>query len=143
MKKRTLPVRALPSGVTALAFAICSAAIGHEVPSEEQVKVEAGKTVTVRQETFRNGLHTETVQLSQSVSFADLDLTTPSGAAELRKRVRNTANTLCKLLRDVGPPNSELNEERERRACVDGAAGVSMSKVKRMMASAEEGNRRG
>lgn len=36
------------------------------------------------------------VSLSREVRFDDLDLTTASGARELRARVRHTASTLCR-----------------------------------------------
>ena len=143
MKKATLRTRALPIGVAAIAFATFSTTTAQESSARQAVKVEAGKVVTVKRGHSRTGVQTEAVELSKNVSFADLDLTTPSGAAELRNRIHDTADSICKLLRDVGPPTSEANERQVRQACVEGAARTAMGQMRRMMASAEEAKRRG
>ncbi|MGA2840630.1 MAG: UrcA family protein [Steroidobacteraceae bacterium] len=43
------------------------------------------------------------VSLAQHVSYGDLDLTTPAGAAELEKRVTAAAEAVCKKLGKVYP----------------------------------------
>jgi hypothetical protein len=52
-------------------------------------------------------LNEEHPMLSQSVSYADLDLSTAAGVEELRYRIRQTANDLCARLGE--PPAIEQN----------------------------------
>ena len=53
------------------------------------------------------GAPIEVISLSRKVSYADLDLTTPEGWAELRKRISDTARAACKQL-DTMYPDSDL-----------------------------------
>ncbi len=143
MNKKSLLARGLPAAITAVAFAISSAAaFAAESTASQEVKIEAGKIVTVSLGHARNGMHPEAVQLSRNVSYADLDLATPSGAAELESRIRDTANSICKQLADVAAGNA-LEEARDQKACVDGATSSAMAQARRVIASAEGAKQRG
>jgi len=49
------------------------------------------------------GAAIERISLTRQVSYADLDLTKPAGAAELEKRVGDTAKEACKQLDSLYP----------------------------------------
>ena len=53
-----------------------------------------------------NGTPIERVSLTATVRVADLDLTTPRGASELNRRVRDVAASLCKSLEEDYPIGS-------------------------------------
>src|ERR1700693_5882254 len=76
--------------------------------STEEITVTAPHLVQ-RQVVGRSmiGAPIEVISLSRKVSYADLDLTTPEGWAELRKRVSDTAKAACKQL-DMMYPDSDL-----------------------------------
>jgi UrcA family protein len=73
------------------------------------------------------------VSLTRRVSYADLDLTTPSGAKQLELRVQEVAHTVCEELERRSPssPNSE-----ERLTCVKGAVADGMGHARAAIAAA-------
>jgi UrcA family protein len=79
------PLKMLGAAALALTTAVAVPAVAQ--PSEEIVV------------TGRYGSVPDSVKsLSQAVSYADLDLSTPAGRDELRRRVRLTARFLCDKL---------------------------------------------
>jgi UrcA family protein len=72
----------------------------------------------------------------QAVSYADLDLSTVSGVAELKKRVRETAQKDCEEVLQMADPVPGLDEDSE---CVDKAAAGAMVQVKAAIAAANSG----
>jgi len=98
-----------------LLAAAAAAALASLVPAVAQA---AAPEVTV---TGRYGVGPETRSLSQTVSYADLDLSTPPGRAALRQRVRQTARAVCSQLSDRAPPGAPMV-----RTCVhDAVASVA------------------
>ena len=75
----------------------------------------------------------QTVSLTRRISYADLDLSTSSGAKQLELRVQDVAHTLCNDLerRSALSPNMD-----ERRACVDGAVADGMEHARAAIAAA-------
>ena len=71
-----------------------------------------------------------TSSLSQSVSYADLDLSSPAGRAELRHRVRLTARYLCDKLGETD------NSSSVAPSCRDAAAKDALSRVGTIEANA-------
>lgn len=71
-----------------------------------------------------------TQSLSQSVSYADLDLSNPSGRAELRHRVRLTARYLCEKLGETDTSSGVTP------SCRDAAARDALSRVGTLEAQA-------
>jgi UrcA family protein len=94
-----------------LLAAAAAAALASLVPAVAQAAPE----VTV---TGRYGVGPETRSLSQTVSYADLDLTTQAGRAALRQRVRQTARRVCAQLSGRTPPGAPMV-----RTCVHDAVG--------------------
>jgi UrcA family protein len=91
---------ALKSKVLLLAAA-AAAALASLVPAVAQAAPE----VTV---TGRYGVGPDTRSLSQRVSYADLDLSTPAGRTALRQRVRQTARELCSQLSGRAAPGAPM-----------------------------------
>ncbi len=142
MSNRTPVFNALPVAATAALLALWgSTALCQEM--KQEVKIEAGKIVTIKEGHSRTGIQTEKVQLSRNVSFKDLDLTTPGGASELEQRIRDSADSVCKQLKDINPTNSAQNEEMDQKTCVSGAVKSAMRQMKQAVASAEETKKRG
>ncbi len=75
------------------------------------------------------------VSLTRRVSYADLDLSTYSGAKQLEVRVNQAANSLCEELerRAASFPNSA-----ERLTCVKGAVADGMEHARAVIAAAEK-----
>jgi UrcA family protein len=101
---------ALRTNVILLAAA-AAAALASLVPAVAQ----AGPEVTV---TGRYGVGPQTRSLSETVSYADLDLSTSSGREALRQRVRRTAREVCSQLSGRAAPATPMV-----RACVRDAVG--------------------
>jgi UrcA family protein len=138
MNPTTLWARALPAAMTAIALACASAvANGQESPSSQQVNIESGKIVTITPEHSRTGIRPQAIQLSNNVSYADLDLTSPSGAAQLENRIRDTANSVCRQLMEDSPPGNAIDQMLDQRTCVDAAVDGAMARAKQVIASAE------
>ena len=68
--------------------------------------------------------------LSQSVSYADLDLSSTAGRAELRHRVRLTARYLCEKLGEVDSSSSVVP------SCRDAATKDALSRIGTLEANA-------
>jgi UrcA family protein len=91
--------------VSASSPAVAQAPVVLQGPSSEaneQVIIQAPYVVR-REPLPRAGAPTgfrnpELISLSRGASYADLDLSRPSGAAELETRVRNTAKEVCQEL---------------------------------------------
>ena len=74
--------------------------------------------------TGKYGMSADEIQsLSQSVSYADLDLSTAAGRAELRHRVSLTARFLCDKLGEGGSSTSVVP------SCRDAATRDAMTRV--------------
>jgi UrcA family protein len=80
----------------------------------------------------------QVVSLARRVSYADLDLSTSSGAKQLEVRVHQVASSLCDELerRSVSLPNSA-----ETVACVNGAVADGMEHARAAIAAAEKRTR--
>lgn len=77
----------------------------------------------------------QVMSLTRHVSYADLDLSTSSGAKQLEMRVSDAANSLCVELerRTTSFPNST-----ERLTCVKGAVADGMEHARAAIAAAEK-----
>jgi UrcA family protein len=96
-----------------------------------EVKIEATRSVT-RVGTSTIGAPIELVQVIRRVSYKDLDIATASGAAELQKRIHDTAQSACKQLDTLYPL-----ERVDTASCVKDAVNGSTAQVQAAIASAE------
>jgi UrcA family protein len=65
------------------------------------------------------------------VSFADLDITSVTGAAELEKRVTDAARAACEEIASKYPSATPSNA-----VCAQKAAAKAMTEVRKMVAAA-------
>src|SRR6516225_5725458 len=110
--------------------------------SSQEVKIEASKVVTVKHQHSKSGIQQETVQLSHTVNFADVDLATNTGANELKGRIQDTATQICKQLGVIYPAGTASNENTDREACIKGAVDSAMGPASLAIASAQKGKQR-
>ena len=92
----------------------------------EVVTVEAARATTVGQ--TMHGVPIDEITIRSRVSYADLDLTTASGALELENRIRATAESSCKKL-DVKFPAEGSSEA----ACVKNAVEAAMQEARKVI----------
>jgi UrcA family protein len=117
-----------------LAVAVASAsAVAQQENQAPEVKVHTGK-VQVTELASDDGIPTERFQVERVVRYADLDLSTASGAVELRKRVGQAAVDVCKELVDADP--IDLADEDGNVTCVKQATDGAMEQVNAAVATA-------
>jgi len=91
--------------------------------------------VTQPSRQIRQGMAEQVASLTQHISYADLDLSTDSGAKQLEVRVHQVANTLCD---EIERRTLSLSDSGERRACVNGAVADGMEHARAAIAAAEK-----
>ena len=74
---------------------------------------------------------------TSSVSYANLDLSTPAGVAELKKRVTETAKQGCGELQQAAAPMDLLADDR---TCVQESTAEGMVKARAAIAAAKSAN---
>jgi len=87
-------------------------------------------TKAVVEHSVSTGAPIEDVVITHRVSYADLDLRTQAGAAELRRRVQETARVACKQLDDLYPL-----EEKKARECTQTAIADASPQVRNAIAA--------
>ncbi len=88
------------------------------VLADELPTITIGAGVTIKSVVGRtsSGLPIEEVTITHRVSYADLDLTKTAGAAELKRRVQETARAACKQLDELYPLEAKNARECARMA---------------------------
>jgi len=92
----------------------------------EVVTVEAARSATVGQTS--HGVPIEEITIRSRVSYADLDLTSATGALELENRIRATAESSCKKI-DVEFPAEGSSEA----ACIKNAVAGAMQEARKVI----------
>ena len=129
-----LGVIALMSGTTALA-----AEPSQNLPT---VTVQARREVTITRAgtsaTTKN--RGELVTMTRRINFADLDLTAPSAADELHKRINDAAQELCHNLETVYPNGATdvPGFEHTNENCVKDAVAAADKRVNAAVAAAKK-----
>jgi UrcA family protein len=81
----------------AIALAMASAAaVAQQTDQTSQLHIQAGKVQQTTVGTSYDGIPVEEFRIDRAVGYADLDLTTASGAAELMRRVSVAAEDACR-----------------------------------------------
>jgi UrcA family protein len=94
--------------------------------SHQVTKKVVGRTAT--------GIPIELVQLNRHVGFSDLDLSTSAGAAELEKRIKETAREACKQIDTLYP--LDFTEDNDQ-TCINDAVSHAMAQAKQAIAAAQ------
>jgi len=128
-----------PRAITVIGLAAMGGtALAQQTSAPAEVKVQADKVVTVKNKHSPTGIQQETVQLTHTVNYADLDLTTAAGKSELENRIHSTASLICKQLGTMYPAGSAKDESTDRAACVQHAIEQGTSQVEQAIASAQQ-----
>ncbi|MFI4889701.1 MAG: UrcA family protein [Steroidobacterales bacterium] len=106
-----------------------AASLAGELP-EVTVKADRVMIETVDHPSGSSG-SAERFSLSRGVSYADLDLSKAAGAAELEKRVKDTADAICKKLDALYPETVTSGHE-----CEKSTTKAAMVKVHALIAAA-------
>jgi UrcA family protein len=81
------------------------------------------------------GRFIEVMRLSREVSYADLDVSTHTGAIRLEARIKDAAKAVCKELKDMYPMGSEV--DLPSGSCVAEAIKGARSQLEAAIAYAE------
>jgi UrcA family protein len=113
---------------------VSAAAFAQQADQTPNVKIEAGKVQKTEVRVDYTGIPVEQLQVDRTVSYADLDLTTPSGAAELNRRVTEAAKEDCEQLDTADP--IELSDT-DHASCVRTATDGVLKQVKAAIVAAQ------
>jgi UrcA family protein len=122
-----------------LALAVASGAVfAQEKDQTSQITIQ-GKQVQVTKTVGRafSGEPIDHYTFTSSVSYANLDLSTPAGVAELKKRVAETAKEGCEELQQAAAPMDLLADDH---TCVQEATAGAMVKAKAAIAATKSAN---
>jgi UrcA family protein len=108
--------------VTSLAI-VAGSAIAQPL---EVVTVEAARSTAVGQSTY--GVPIREVTIQSRVSYADLDLTSASGALQLENRIKETAKAACERIKVDIPA-----EGSSQAACVKDAVDGAMKEAQKVI----------
>jgi UrcA family protein len=117
-----------------IAFAAASAAaVAQQKDSASEINVHTGK-VQVTPLDSDDGIPTEQFKIQRVVSYANLDLSTATGAAELKQRVSEAARQACKDLVAADP--IDLADGNGNPTCVKETTDGAMAQVNAAIATA-------
>lgn len=136
MQSRRLAQRAIPATV-ALAFALSSGAVLAQNNGSPEVQSPGMPTLVTIDHDLRTGIANQELQLTESISYADLNLASPAGRDELKARVRDAANTICERLGQADPDPTASAQQQDQTNCVNNAIDDAMTQVRRAQAASE------
>jgi UrcA family protein len=106
----------------AIALATASTAVSAQQIDQPDVKIEAGKVQQTMVRLSDTGTPIERFWVDRKVSYADLDLTTTSGATELMRRLTEAAKEACAQVHTADPVDlSDMDDASCMRTATDGA----------------------
>ncbi len=112
-------------------LALVGGVMAAEQPTEITITASGEAKVVVGRSAY--GAPIELVTLTRHVSYADLDLSKSAGAAELEKRIDQTAKDACKELDNRYPFEPKMAGE-----CVRSATKEAMEQVHAVVAKAKQ-----
>lgn len=112
MKTRRLLQTAVPA-ILAAGLCLTAPAFADDLPT---ITIGAGVTTKTNIGTSSSGIPLEEVTITHRVSYADLNLATQAGAAELKRRVEETARAACRQLDELYPLEAKNARECTRTA---------------------------
>jgi UrcA family protein len=117
-----------------IAFAAASAtALAQQTHQAPEIKIQTGR-VQVTTLDSDDGIPTEQFKIQRVVSYANLDLSSAAGAAELKNRVSEAAKQACKELVDADP--IDLADDDGNLTCVRETTDGAMEQVNAAIATA-------
>jgi UrcA family protein len=119
-----------------LALAVASGVVfAQEKDQTSEITIQ-GKQVQVTKTVGRpySGEPIDRYTFTTPVSYANLDLSTPAGVAELNKRVREAAKEGCDELQQAAAPMDLLADDK---TCVQEATAAAMARARAAIAAAK------
>lgn len=123
MKRTPCALRTIQLALLA-ALGVTAGNLAFAQQSEEEVVVETTRPATVVGRSL-TGTPVEVTTVTRKVRYADLDLTTHTGAKELAKRVNDTAKIVCRQLDKIYPATVAEGPACIRKASRDGMVQAS------------------
>ena len=136
MHSRRPAQRAIPATV-ALAFALSSGAVLAQNSGSQEVRIRGVPTLVTTERDSVTGITNQKLQLSQNISYADLNLASPAGRDALKARVRDAANSVCERLGQADPDPTASAQQEDQTNCVNNAIDDAMTQVRRAQAASE------
>jgi UrcA family protein len=127
---------ALP--LTVALAAVSGAAMAQEQAQSSQITIQGRPVQVTTVGRSYTGIPIVNYSFQRSVSYANLDLSTSAGAAELKKRVRETAREGCETLSAADP----LDAPDDDGTCVRDATAGAMKQVSTAIAAVNGGSTR-
>lgn len=118
--------------------AVSGAATAQEQAQSSQIIIQGQPVQVTTVGRSYTGIPIVDYSFQRAVSYANLDLSTSSGAAELQKRVRETAKEACETLSAADP----LDAPDDDGTCVRDATAGAMKQVTAAIAAASGSNTR-
>jgi|HubBroStandDraft_5_1064220.scaffolds.fasta_scaffold01165_4 UrcA family protein len=118
--------------------AVSGAAMAQEQAQSSQIIIQGQPVQVTTVGRSYTGIPIVDYSFQRAVSYANLDLSTSSGAAELQKRVRETAKEACETLSAADP----LDAPDDDGTCVRDATAGAMKQVTAAIAAASGSNTR-
>ena len=118
--------------------AVSGAAMAQEQAQSSQIIIQGQPVQVTTVGRSYTGIPIVDYSFQRAVSYANLDLFTSSGAAELQKRVRETAKEACETLSAADP----LDAPDDDGTCVRDATAGAMKQVTAAIAAASGSNTR-
>ena len=115
--------------------AVSGAAVAQDKTS--QIMIQGTPVLVTTEGLSYTGEPIERYTIKTAVSYANLDLSTSAGAAELKKRVRETAKKDCQALQLAADPISLLDDDS---TCVRDATAGAMVQANAAIAAASSGS---
>ena len=119
--------------VTIAAGALSVAAAAEQL---QEVTVQAARAVETPAGRTSSGIPIVDASISYGVSYADLDLTLPSGVKTMQKRVSDAAMKACTQLRHLYPVTA--NPAPSDAECAKSAADKAMAQVSQLASAAHK-----
>lgn len=117
----------------AIALATASAAaVAQQADQTPDDKIEALKVLQTTDRSYV-GIPIELLEVDRPVSYANLDLTTSSGAAELKRRVTEAAKEACEKLNNADPIDLSDTDDF---SCVRAARAGALEQAKAVISAA-------
>lgn len=120
MKTRRLLQTTVPA-ILAAGLCLTAPAFADDLPT---ITIGAGVMTKANIGTSSSGIPLEEVTITHRVSYADLHLASHAGAAELKKRVAETARAACRQLDQLYPLEAKNARECTRTAIAKASAQV-------------------
>jgi UrcA family protein len=136
--KHTVTIASIPSALALLTIALPAPAADRNDNSRQKdempkVTIEAAHEVQKRRVgTSYTGIPIEEVSLTRHVGVSDLDLSTPTGRAELDKRIKEVAKEACKQLETLYPLEDWVTD---RDTCIADAVKGAKAQEQQLLAA--------